>query len=136
MKALTSLLDAVTAFGVLNALSPQGPATGNATEEETWKAFFEFANRFDKTYRNDDDHSNEVQHRYSHFKENLAFINEHNKDFYTDKESFLLAVNALTDLTEDEFNAMKGYHARSDRQAAATAMSVAPYSNNLAEVIL
>ncbi|KAI9909169.1 hypothetical protein PsorP6_015156 [Peronosclerospora sorghi] len=120
MKALTSFLVAGTVFGISNALSSQGPAPGNRSEQQTWNAFVEFAQKYKKPYLNDDNNSMEVQQRYSTFKENLAFINEHNQAYDQGIETFGVAVNALADLTEDEFNAMKGYRAPSAGLAAAT----------------
>lgn len=64
--------------------------------EDDWKKFTSFQQQFNKVYSNLD----EVERRFTIFKNNLKTITTHNSLF---NQNFTLGVNQFTDLTSDEF---------------------------------
>lgn len=73
--------------------------TNNLDETWEWKHFDEFKQRFNKVYNSID----ELEHRFSVFRENLRDIIHHNLDH---NQTFTKGINQFTDLSADEF---KGY---------------------------
>jgi C1A family cysteine protease len=65
-------------------------------DENIWKKFTSFQEKFNKVYFNID----EVERRFTIFKNNLKIITTHNSLF---NQNFTLGINQFTDLTSDEF---------------------------------
>ena len=64
-----------------------------------WKEFTNFQERFSKKYST----LQEMEERFSIFRENVRAIRQHNRDV---SQNFTMAVNHFTDLTPAEFKAM------------------------------
>jgi len=73
--------------------------TSFMTESDEWKQFSNFQNRFKKTYQNFE----EMETRFSIFRDNLRKIVLHNLDR---TQNFTMGVNQFADLTPEEFKNM------------------------------
>jgi len=69
-----------------------------ADEVEEWNFFYDFQERFSKTYED----SYELEKRFNIFRDNVHKITSHNS---IGNETFSMNVNQFTDLTETEFKA-------------------------------
>lgn len=69
------------------------------SENEEWKQFTNFQERFSKKYES----IVEMEHRFKVFVSNLRHIVSHNMDT---NQNFTMAVNHFSDLTPDEFKAL------------------------------
>ena len=88
---LRLVLLATTFFAVCNAQTL-------LNENEIWSRFTNFQEKFSKKYEN----VQELETRFSVFRENFRNIITHNADR---NQSFTMGVNQFTDLTPDEFKA-------------------------------
>ena len=78
----------------------------NIQSQDLYKEQFEsFLNKYHKNYS----FVSEYSYRYSIFKNNYIFIQEHNNNI---NKTFTLGINNFADLTNYEFNKYKGYFER------------------------
>jgi len=70
------------------------------TAEEEWE---NFKTKFEKTYEVE-----EEKKRFDIFKENLAFIEDHNAKFARGETTFEVGVNKFADRTEEEKKLTRG----------------------------
>ncbi|TYZ64047.1 hypothetical protein PybrP1_011905 [[Pythium] brassicae (nom. inval.)] len=115
------------------AVSPRADAlttqmTGlSATELRSWESFVEYAIEYEKEYRSLDNDHHIVQRRFAAFSENLDRIKAHNELYAKGEYSFELGVNALADLTNEEYKQRLGYkRGKTSGKAKATTTFTAP----------
>jgi hypothetical protein len=66
---------------------------GSTSNDNTWKAFTDFQNKYHKSYSSIE----EFETRFDIFSQNLLHIHSHNAD---QTQNFTLGVNPFTDLTQ------------------------------------
>jgi len=74
------------------------------TESETQSMFVDFLRDYSKQYDVE-----EMFTRYQIFKDNLVFIEQHNKKHALGEVSFTVGINQLADLSHKEYKMMLGY---------------------------
>ncbi|TMW59938.1 hypothetical protein Poli38472_005007 [Pythium oligandrum] len=124
MKVWTTVAAASMALGV-SALSTE--RTDLSTKElATWESFVEYAIEYEKEYRSLDNDHHLVARRYQAFKTNVDRIKTHNDKYDQGEYSFALGLNALADLTDDEYKQTLGYKRNTARKSQATSTFTAP----------
>ena len=83
-------------FSTCNAITYQPKLTFFLSDNDEWKQFSDFRERFDKQYEN----LQELETRFQIFRENLRTIIMHNLDR---TQNFTMGINQFTDLTHEEF---------------------------------
>lgn len=77
----------------------------NIKDISIYNFFTKWKNKNLKKYSN-----KENKIRFNIFKNNIKLIEEHNNKYYNGLEDFTMEVNKFADLTNEEFNNMKGYN--------------------------
>lgn len=108
------------ALSGVTALSTDLPSQLTEAELGHWESFVEYATDYQKEYTRSDYSNPLVQKRYRAFKMNLERIAAHNAKYATGEYSFELGVNALADLTDEEYKQMLGYRRTNTRSASGT----------------
>lgn len=83
-------------FSTCNAIKYQPKLTFFLSDDDEWKHFSNFRERFNKEYEN----LQELESRFQIFRENLRTIIMHNLDR---TQNFTMGINQFTDLTHEEF---------------------------------
>merc|ERR1711959_400321 len=106
MGSVSQMMRVICALGLIVAVATALPER-ELTEAEYEALWTPFQSQYNKVY-----HPAEVMTRYNIFKDNVDFINHHNKNL-ADKLGYTVGINEFADLTNAEFVRMyNGYNAR------------------------
>merc|ERR1711990_415461 len=106
MGSVRKMMRVVCALGLIVAIATALPER-ELTEVEYEALWTPFQTQYNKVY-----HPAEVMTRYNIFKDNVDFINHHNKNL-ADKLGYTVGINEFADMTNAEFvRKYNGYNAR------------------------
>merc|ERR1711959_173218 len=106
MGSVSQMMRVICALGLIVAVATALPER-ELTEVEYESMWQGYVGEYSKVY-----HPTEVMTRYNIFKDNVDFINHHNKNL-ADKLGYTVGINEFADLTNAEFVRMyNGYNAR------------------------